>query len=102
MGHTRNIGLGIALAGFLWAAHREKCQTCGLVPEIGGYSLTKLGIAFYALALVANFKNMEQLPLALKSAAYAHGMLVVHMLVTHQVCLACILTAVGSIIATQN
>jgi len=62
--------------------------------------LSKAGVGFYSLALLAN--KVALVSQAIKLAAYTHGMLVVHMIITNQVCPACVLTAVGAVIAATE
>ena len=99
--HNRNIGLTTALAGALWAVHKEGCGACGKVPKLWGHSLSRLGVGFYSVALIANLFGVNLVAL-LQAGAYAHGGLVVHMLLTNQLCQACLLTALGAIVAAKQ
>jgi hypothetical protein len=102
MNHARTAGLATSLIGALWAAHKAQCEPCGGVPKLWGYSFDKLGIAFYSLMLMINWLNAIDLNLPLRAAAYIHGFLVVHMLITNQFCLACSLSAVGAVLAASQ
>ncbi len=102
MGHARTVGIITALSGAIWAVHKDSCSACGRVPKIGGYSLSKLGLGFYLAALGANTAKLAVLPNILKAAAYTHGALVVHMIITDQPCPACLLTAFGSVLAAKD
>ena len=102
MSHARNIGIITALLGAIWTVHKDSCSSCSQVPKLAGYSLSKPGLAFYGIALAASLTQVAMLPTFLRAAAYTHGALVVHMIITNQLCPACLLTAFGSIVAARD
>lgn len=101
MSHSQNIGLSTALVGSLWALHKEKCSACSQVPKIGEFTLSRLGVGFYSLALLSSLASVEQVKILIKAAAYIHGALVTHMIITNNLCNACLMTAFGSILAAR-
>jgi len=102
MDHTTTLGLLTALGGSAWAYHKNRCSVCKKTPEVYGQHLDRLGIVFYSSVLLGHY---VQLPLAAKAiqiAPYIHGPLVLHMLITGNICPACLITAIGAVVAAQG
>jgi hypothetical protein len=101
--HGVTPGLLIALSGSVWAVHRASCEVCSNVPKLFGYSLAWPGVIFYGGLLAWHLIDAEAaIKLPLMGTAYAHGILLVKMIVEDQICPACVLTAIGAIYAAKN
>ena len=103
LGRSAMPGLIIALSGSIWAAHRSSCKVCNNVPKLFNYSLAWPGVIFYSTLLVGQLANKENIiKWPLVGAAYAHGVLLIKMVIDNRICPACILTAIGTVYAAKS